>query len=201
MTEREKMTAGQIYTPADDELWACTCRASRLSAQFNSLLLEEQAGRTAILRELLGHLGEDSSFCNGIHFDYGFNTYIGDRVWGNVNLTVCDCGEVHIGNDVLIGPNVSLLTPMHSLVADERIFRCNKDGKYYDLEYTKPITIEDRVWIAGNVTITGGVTIGYGAVIGAGSVVTRDIPPHVIAAGSPCRVIRAVTDKDRILEE
>ena len=67
-----------------------------------------------------------------------------------------------------------------------------------NLEYTAPITIEDNCWIAANVTIIGGVTIGTGSVIGAGSVVTKDIPPNSLAAGNPCRVIRQITEKDRL---
>ena len=71
-------------------------------------------------------------------------------------------------------------------------------GSYYNLEYAKPITIENDCWLASNVIVCGGVTIGKGSVIGAGSVVTRNIPPYSLAAGNPCRVIRELTEDDRI---
>ena len=71
-------------------------------------------------------------------------------------------------------------------------------GNVTNLEYTKPITIGNNCWIAANVTICGGVTIGEGSVIGAGSVVTKDIPPHSLAVGNPCRVIRKITEEDRL---
>ena len=71
-----------------------------------------------------------------------------------------------------------------------RKFRKRKDGSFYNLEYAKPITIEDNCWLASNVVVCGGVTIGEGCVIGAGSVVTKDIPPYSLAVGNPCRVIR-----------
>ena len=98
----------------------------------------------------------------------------------------------------MIGPNVSIMTPMHPLRFEDRNIRTRENGELYDLEYGKPITIGDNCWIAANVTITGGVTIGNGCVIGAGSVVTRDIPDGCLAVGNPCRVIREITDKDDI---
>lgn len=199
MTQRQKMLAGQLYSPADEALSAEASRAARLSRRYNNTSPDDCAERLAILRELLGGLGEDSMLCPGLHFDYGCNTYIGARCWINVNLTVCDCAEVRIGNDVLIGPGVSFLTPVHPLVMDERVFRRDAQGALYNLEYAKPITVEDGVWLAGNVTISGGVTIGRGAVVGAGSVVTRDVPPFTLAVGNPCRVLRPITEADRLL--
>ena len=96
-----------------------------------------------------------------------------------------------------MGPNVSLYTPVHPMHPDDRNPFPLGDG-IADLEAAKPITIGDSCWLAGNVTVCGGVTIGEGCVIGAGSVVTRDIPPRSFAAGVPCRVIRAITDEDRM---
>ncbi len=75
----------------------------------------------------------------------------------------------------MIGPNVTLATPMHPLLSEERNIRKREDGSFYNLEYAKPITIKDNCWLASNVVVCGGVTIGEGCVIGAGSVVTRDI--------------------------
>ncbi len=60
------------------------------------------------------------------------------------------------------------------------------------LEFARPITVGDNVWFGGNVAVLPGVTIGSGAVIGAGSVVSRDVPPNVVAAASPCRVLRPI---------
>lgn len=101
-----------------------------------------------------------------------------------------------IGDNVFIGPNVSLLTPIHPLRWQDRNPYVKPDGTLTDKEYAKPITIGSNCWIAGNVTVCGGVTIGDGCVIGAGSVVTRDIPPNSLAVGVPCRVIRDITESD-----
>ena len=116
----------------------------------------------------------------------------------NFNFTCLDCAPVKIGCNVFMGPNVSLLTPMHPFRFQERNIYKREDGVYTDREYAKPITIGDNCWLAGNVTVCGGVTIGSGSVIGAGSVVTRDIPSGVLAAGNPCRVIREITEEDRL---
>ena len=95
-----------------------------------------------------------------------------------------------------MGPNVSLLTPVHPLRFQDRNIYKRDDGVYADKEYAKPINRGDNCWLAGNVTVCGGVTIGNGCVIGAGSVVTRDIPDGVLAAGVPCKVIRPITKED-----
>ena len=119
-----------------------------------------------------------------------------ERVFANFNFTVLDCCPVTIGDDVLFGPNVSLLPPMHPLRWQDRNVRQAPDGSAYDYEYGKPIVIGSNCWFGGKVTVIGGVTIGEGCVIGAGSVVTRDIPPHTVAVGNPARPIREITDKD-----
>ena len=131
-----------------------------------------------------------------IRFDYGCNTHTGRNFYANYNCVILDVAQVKIGDDVMFGPNVTIATPVHPLLARERKMRTRPDGSKYDLEYGKPITIEDGVWLAAGVTVTGGVTIGKGAVIGAGSVVTRDIPAGVVDAGVPCKVIRKLTDDD-----
>ncbi len=198
MTEKEKMLAGMLYDPTDAELVAQRVLARKLAARFNLTDEDQQAERMAILRRLLGHLGENVEINPDIRFDYGCNTTIGDCCGFNFNLTILDCAEVRFGNNVFVGPNGSFLTPVHPLVADERIPRRAPDGRIYDLEYCKPIVLEDDVWLAGNVTVNGGVTIGRGSVIGSGSVVTRDIPAGVIAVGVPCRVLRPITEADRM---
>ena len=104
-----------------------------------------------------------------------------------------------IGDNVMFGPNVTIATPVHPLVADERVIQQFPDG-VYDLEYAKPITICDGVWLASGVIVNGGVTIGKNSVIGSGSVVTRDIPEGVVAVGNPCKVLRKITDADRMFD-
>ena len=201
MKQKESMLSGKLYDPNDPELLKLRVKAHRLSAEYNALLETDEEKRQEILEELIGDLGKGTYLQGPIQFDYGCFTSIGERTYANFNLTILDICPVKIGNDVFIGPNVSILTPMHPLRWQERNTYYREDGVLTDQEYGKPITIGNNIWIAGNVTICGGVTIGDGSVIGAGSVVTRDIPPDSLAAGNPCRVIRKITEADRIEKE
>ena len=199
MTEKENMLSGRLYDPSDSELLALRQKAHALSMQFNATLETQDGEREAILSQLLGERGENVYLQGPVQFDYGCFTSFGANSYANFNFTCLDCAPVRIGTNVFMGPNVSLLTPVHPLCWQERNIYRKPDGTPTDREYARPITIEDNCWIAGNVTVCGGVTIGEGSVIGAGSVVTRSIPSGVFAAGNPCRVIRPITDDDRLL--
>lgn len=198
MTEKEKMLAGMLYDPSDAELTQLLIKARKLARRYNQTDEDEPEQRMAILRELLPNTPHLPALQAPVYFDYGCNTYFGKFSGTNFNFTCLDVCPVHIGDNVMIGPNVTLATPMHPLLPEERNVRQREDGKYSNLEYAKPITIENNCWLAANVTVCGGVTIGEGCVIGAGSVVTRNIPPRSFAAGNPCRVIRELTDADRM---
>lgn len=197
MTEREKMLKGLLYDPSDAELSSLLLKARKLARKYNTLD-EDNPERAEVLKEMLPNTPELPFLQAPVFFDYGCNTYFGKNCVTNFNFTCLDVCPVHIGDNVLIGPNTTLATPMHPLVPEERNVRQREDGSFYNLEYAKPITIEKNCWLASNVTVCGGVTIGEGSVIGAGSVVTRDIPPHSLVAGNPCKVIREITDADRM---
>ena len=201
MTEKEKMLKGLLYDPSDPELTALRQKSHRLSKDFNDTLETDDERRGAILEELGIQLGEDSFILPPVQFDYGCFTSLGARTFINFNFTCLDCCPVNIGADVFMGPNISILTPVHPFRWQERNQYRKPDGTITDREYARPVTIEDNCWISGNVTICGGVTIGHGSVIGAGSVVTRDIPPDTFAAGVPCRPIRPITDADRMEQQ
>lgn len=200
MNEQEKMLAGELYNSFSKEISDSFLRANRLIKKFNLLDISEVTERTHILHELLGHAGKNLSMVGPIYLDHGKNTYIGDNCFFNYNTTILDAAEVHFGDNVFVGPNVSFLTPLHPLIATQRNLKVNRDGDPYTIEYAKPIHIGNNVWIAAGVTINPGVTIGDNSVIGSGSVVTRDIPSGVLAVGVPCRVIRKITDKDLMKE-
>ena len=198
MTEREKMLAGQLYDPTDPELASLLLKARRLARRYNQIDEDETALREAALRALLPNSPNLPNLQAPVYFDYGCNTFFGRFCSANFNFVCLDVCPVHIGDNVMIGPNVTLATPMHPLLPEERNVRQREDGSFYNLEYAKPIAIGNDCWLASNVVVCGGVTIGEGCVIGAGSVVTRDIPPHSLAVGNPCRVIRQLTDSDRM---
>ena len=196
MTELEKTLAGKIYDPNDEELLTMRTYAHKMCNQYNKLD-EDDPKRKDVLEMLIGE-GNDVYLQGPIYFDYGEFTTFGKKCYANFNFTVLDCAPVTIGDNVYFGPNVTIATPMHPLLPEERNMYQREDGVWTDKEYAKPITVKSNCWIASNVVICGGVTIGEGCVIGAGSVVTRDIPDGVFAAGNPCRVIRKLTEADSI---
>ena len=198
MTEQEKMLAGELYDPSDAELTKLRLKAHRLSREYNGIPEENDAEKTRVLDEMGIKRGENVYLLAPVQFDYGCFTTIGANTFANFNFTVLDCAPVTIGENVFMGPNISILTPVHPMRWQERNQFTKPDGTWTDQEYARPITIQKNCWISGNVTICGGVTVGEGSIIGAGSVVTRDIPPNVIAAGVPCRVIREITDDDKM---
>ena len=196
MTEKEKMLNGQIYDPCDEELNVLRVKAHKLCREFNSL--DDLDPRREQIIDELG-LKHGRAFLQGpIYFDYGCFITMGDGSYANFNFTVLDTCPVNIGNNVLIGVNVTLATPLHPMhYLDRNQFFDKEKGYWTDHEYAKPITIEDNCWIASNVIVCGGVTIGEGSVIGAGSVVIHDIPKNSFAAGNPCKVIRPIGEEDR----
>ncbi|MBR1657264.1 MAG: sugar O-acetyltransferase [Synergistaceae bacterium] len=183
MNERMKMTAGELYNPADEELYTLRIKASKLCAKYNGLTEADEEERYSILKELMPYSLHNPYFRGPLYVDYGMNIHIGKDFYANFCTTILDVCPVTIGDNVMLGTNVSLLTPVHPLKWQDRNSQ---------LEYGKPITIGSNCWLASNVTVTAGVTIGEGSVIGAGSVVTKDIPSGVLAAGNPCRVIKTI---------
>ena len=189
MTERERMLSGQLYDAGDETLTAARGRAKRLTWRYHQLDPTDWDSRTQILQELLGHLGEDSWIEPPFRCDYGTQISIGDHFFANYDCIFLDVAPITIGNRVMFGPRVCLYTAGHPLDAATR-----NTG----LELGKPIAIGDDVWLGGNVVVLPGVTIGAGTVVAAGSVVKRDLPPHVLAAGNPCQVLRSITEADRL---
>lgn len=199
MTQRERQLKGLLFDAHSQELMEIKHRTHQLCQQYNELD-EWDNQRKSIINKILGKMGSNVYFQGPIQFNYGCNTYIGDHFFANFNLTVLDDAEIHIGNNVMIGPNVSLMASSHPLDHIQREQTIYPDGHVSMSEYAKGITICDHVWIACGAIICGGVTIGEGSVIGAGSVVTKDIPSGYLACGVPCKPIRKINEKDKCLD-
>ncbi|MGX7670014.1 sugar O-acetyltransferase [Plantactinospora sp. DSM 117369] len=180
-SQRERMLAGDLYRADDPELVALARRAALLVQRYNSTAADRPEQHEALLRELLGAVGEQVVVRPPFYCDYGSQIRVGDRSYLNVNAVLLDVAAIEIGADVQIGPNVQLLTPHHPLDPEQR-----RTG----WEAARPITIGDNAWLGGGVIVLGGVTIGPDTVVGAGSVVTRDLPAGVLAVGNPARVLR-----------
>ena len=196
MTEEEKILAGQLFFPGDEKLRAMKLRSHKLSADYSNTYEDQTELRAAILKQLLCEFGENSFIQGPVFFHYGCHTKIGNRFFGNYNLTIQDDAPVTIGDDCNFGPNVTIVTPVHPLIAQERNMMLNEKGEPTRLCYALPVTIGNNCWLGANVVVCSGVSIGDNCVIGAASTVTRDIPPNSFAAGVPCRVIRTITQQD-----
>ena len=194
--EEERIFQGIVFCPGDPELVALKLRTHNLNVDYNNTYEDEYDTRAATLGESRGEMGEGTRIQGPIAFHYGKHTKIGRNFFGNFNLTIQDDGEVTIGDRCNFGPNVTIVTPIHPMVPEERNALLGPDGKPKRLCYAKPVHIGSDVWLGANVVVCPGVTIGDGCVIGAGAVVTRDIPPRTFAAGNPCRVIREITEQD-----
>lgn len=206
ITEYEKMLEGDIYNQADMSIVLRLAKGIRLCTKLNRTSMIRQSKRNRIVKKLFGYVGGEPYYvASPLYVQYGENVSIGKNFVSNFNLVLLDNGKIDIGDNVMIAPNVTLTTALHSMVADERrVFVSPKDflsGHRGNYEYTKPIKIEDGVWICSNVTVCPGVTIGKNSVIGAGSVVTKDIPENVLACGVPCKVVREITDRDKIIQK
>ena len=187
-SEKEKMISGKPYKAFGDELLAERQYAKEMIFDFNSLRPNQIDERNEILKRLLGKTKDKYFIEPPFRCDYGYNIEIGENFYSNYNLIILDCAPVKIGDNVLIGPNVSIYTAGHPL---------HYEIRNQEYEYAFPIIIGDNVWIGGNVVINPGVSIGENSVIGSGSVVTKDIPKNVIAIGNPCKVLRVITDDDK----
>ena len=196
MREEEKIKAGILFCPGDPELKAIKLKTHNLNNDYNATYEDETEKRAAIIKEIIGEIGENGFLQGPIHFHYGKHTKIGKNLFANFNFTVQDDAEVTIGDNCNFGPNATIVTPIHPMVASERRLMLDKDGNPKRFCYAKPVHIGNDCWFGANVVVCPGVTIGDNCVIGAGSVVTRDIPSNSFAAGDPCRVIREITEKE-----
>ena len=195
MTEEEKIFAGKMFDPRKQELRDLKHKAHAACQQYNAMD-EYDPRRPDVIRAVLGRVGRTFYFQGPVQFNYGCHTFIGENFFANFNLTVMDDARIFIGDNVMFGPNVSLMATDHPLIAHERTSMRYPDGHVSMSEFAKDIHIGSNVWLAANVVVLGGVTIGDGAVIGAGSVVTKDIPAGYLAVGVPCRPLRPITEAD-----
>ena len=172
-------------TPEAAAMLAETKRAMAITARLNRLTFDDADQVRALFSELIGNKVDDSFLLiPPFYATGGNNTRIGRNVFINQNCTLYDLGGVDIADDVMIAPNVSIITSGHPLEPSQR----------RSVTVGKPIVIERNVWVAVGATIIGGVTIGENSIVAAASVVTKHVPPNTLVGGNPARVIRRVHD-------
>lgn len=155
--------------------------AQKITAQLNTGTHSMEEIRE-IFSKLIGKKVDNTFRMNTpFHTDFGKNIIIGKNVFFNFGCTFMDRGGIYIGDNVMVGPNVNLITINH-----------NENPYDRSTTISKPIIIKDRVWIGAGAIVLAGVTIGENSIIGAGTVVTHDIPDNSLAVGNPAKVIRKI---------
>lgn len=188
----------KLFNPAEPWRKAQKKKAHALNQDYNRLYEDETGERERILTSLLGFKGEGVFLQGPITFHYGSHTRIGKGTFINFHFTCQDDAPVTIGEDCNFGPNVTIVTPLHPMLKEERKALLAPDGSPVRLCWAEEVHIGNDCWLGASVTVCPGVTIGDGCVIGAGSVVTRSIPAGSFAAGVPARVIRPLTEADSL---
>lgn len=185
MAKDDRTTIVPRRTPESAAMVANVKRAMAITAALNRLTFDDADQVRALFSELIGQVLDDRfSLIPPFYTESGVNIRVGRNVFVNQNCTFYDLGGLDIGDDVLIGPNVSLITSGHPLAPSQR--------RAYVV--AKPIVIERNVWIAAGATVIGGVTVGENSVVAAGAVVTKDVPPNTFVGGNPARVIRSIAE-------
>lgn len=186
----EQLHGGEIYYPGDEEILRIQMACQEKLYDYNQTRPGEADKRRALLQEMFDEIGEDCYIEPPLHSNFGGrHVRFGRGVYANYNLTLVDDTFIEVGDYVMFGPNVTVATAGHPVLPELR-----EQG----LQYNLPVKIGRNCWIGAGAILLPGVTIGENTVIGAGSVVTRDIPAGVVAVGNPCRVLRPVSEHDRV---
>ncbi|MBM7650247.1 maltose O-acetyltransferase [Bacillus ectoiniformans] len=185
-TEKEKMIAGLEYIASDEELVKNRERARRLTRLFNQSDETELTKRTELLKELFGSTGENVYIEPNFRCDYGYNIHVGENFYANFDCVILDVCEVRIGDNCLLAPGVHIYTAAHPIDPIKR-----KSG----VEFGKPVTIGNNVWIGGRAVINPGIEIGDNAIIASGAVVTKDVPKNTVVGGNPAKILKNVEEK------
>lgn len=180
----KRMIAGKLYKGVTNER---TEKSRKLMKEFNSYV-GESSEVMYLIKDAVAQSGENFYIEAPFYFDHGWNISFGENFYANTGLIILDQCKVHIGNNVMIGPRVSLFCATHPIDAFVRSLY---------VESGKPITIKDDVWIGGHVVINPGVTVCENVIIASGSVVTKDLEADGIYGGNPAKLIRKITEKDK----
>ena len=192
MTDKEnrrRMSEGLIYDPNTDDLISEQLQLNDIVAQYNSLLPTQMEEKDKLTYRIFGSRGKNIYLESPFYTNWGGrHVFIGDNFYSNHCATFIDDGNIYIGDNVMLGPNVTLITAGHPVAPELRL---------KGLQFNKDIHIGNNVWIGAGANILPGISVGDNCVIGAGSVVTKDIPSNCVAVGNPCRILRQIGDHDK----
>lgn len=186
---KEKLHTGVLYLPGDAEILAYQMQCLEKLYDYNATRPSEMEKRQKLLQEMFAEIGENCYVEPPFYANFGgAHVHFGKNVYSNFHLTLVDDTHIYVGDYTMFGPNVTVATAGHPVLPALR-------EKQY--QYNAPVHIGKNCWIGAGAIILPGVSIGDNTVIGAGSVVTKDIPANVVAVGNPCRVLRAISDRDK----
>lgn len=188
-SEFDKMIAGQWYNAMDYSMLKLRQENNKKTEAYSRITINSLSYKDRMAKAIVKEFGENANIIPPFTCDYGCNVKVGDNTVINHSGVFLDTNEINIGKHALIGPKSGLYGAIHPFDVEAR-----NEG----IEKAKTINIGDGAWLGGKVTVVPGVSIGKHSVIGAGSVVTKDIPDDVVAVGNPCRVIRKITEDDKI---
>ena len=186
---KKRMMEGRIYPPGDEEIMAEQVVCMQKLWEYNQIQPKDMDNRFAKLQDIFDETGDGSYIEPPLHANFGGkHVHFGKNVYANYNLTMVDDTHIYVGDNTMIGPNVTIATAGHPI-----------DPALRDVQaqFNMEVHIGRNVWIGGGCVLLQGVSIGDNTVIGAGSIVTKDIPANVVAYGNPCRVIREIGEHDR----
>lgn len=188
-SEFDKMMTGQWYNAMDYSMLKLRQENNKKTEAYSRITINTLSYKDRMAKAIVKEFGENANIIPPFTCDYGCNVKVGDNTVINHSGVFLDTNEINIGKHALIGPKSGLYGAIHPFDVEAR-----NEG----IEKAKTINIGDGAWLGGRVTVVPGVSIGKHSVIGAGSVVTKDIPDDVVAVGNPCRVIRKITEDDKI---
>ena len=198
ISDWDRMVAGKLYNSASKDIEAQHTAGMRRCDRFNKISMRRPKAKQRALEKLIPSArGNGLAVYAPFYCEYGVNIHVGKGCFVNYKCTFLDVAPITLADGVWIGANVTLATPNHPFIAEERLPADYPDG-YHDLEYAAPITIKNGCWICSGVTVCGGVTIGENSIVAAGAVVSRDVPPNSVVAGVPAKVIREINESDRM---
>ena len=188
MTQYERMEKGLLYDCSDPEICSVQDEFKGKVQEYNQLGACDPERREQCMRQMLAECKEGCYIEAPFYANWGgHHVHFGSRIYANYNLTMVDDGHIYVGDYVMFGPNVTVITATHPI---------NPQLRSQAYQYNKDVYIGENAWIGAGVMILPGVHIGKNSVIGAGSVVTKDIPDDVVAAGNPCRILRPIDERD-----
>ena len=190
MNHKDQLHTGAIYLPTDSSIMADQLRWLDRLYDFNQTRPTELGKREKLLKKMFAEIGEGCYIEPPLHTNMGgHHVHFGSNIYANFGLTLVDDTHIFVGDNTMFGPHVTVATAGHPIDPQLR-----EKG----LQFNMPVRIGRNCWIGAGAIIMPGVTIGDNTVIGAGSVVTKDIPSGVVAVGNPCRILREISNHDRI---